>query len=191
MSTEKTPLCDAVIAMKNRYGYSPSLNDDEVVINMHFLCKAGWLVDGVAKRHGSSKSLSIQEVVIPLKYNTIYYNMHASCYSLTADEFQLIPITWIDCQVENIDINDGEKPVWHQPMATSSTLHKPDVIPDPDPALIDTTDTRTAQGPLKSALKNIIPLQKVSLLENINQEETSSSNTEQTDMKEARKQKFF
>ena len=87
MPTVKTPLCDAVTAVKSengnikligvrRCGYSPSLNENEAVINSHFLREAGWLVDCVASRHGGTQSLSIREVVIPLEYNAICYKMH-------------------------------------------------------------------------------------------------------------------
>jgi hypothetical protein len=63
--------------------------------------------------------------------------MYASCHSLTADELQLIPITWIDCHVkEDLDIDDRKKPVWHWLVATSITLRNLDVIPVSDPALI-------------------------------------------------------
>jgi hypothetical protein len=170
-----------------RCGFSPSLNEDEAVINMHFLQEAGWSVDEVAKRHGGSQSLSIQDVVIPLEYNATCYKMFVSCYSLTANELKSIPINWIDCHVEDLDIDDGTKPVRRRPVETSFTLYNPVTIPDPDPALINMTETGTTQGPLKPALKNTTSLPKVSLLNQDDQEETSASNTSQQDLAEARK----
>ena len=198
MPTVKTLLCDAITAVKSengkikligvrRCGYSPSLNEDEAVINSHFLCEAGWSVDSVSKRHDGSQFLSIREFAIPLEYNATCYKMYVSGRSPTADELKLIPTHWINFHVEDLGIDDGKKPVRRRPVATSITLLNPDAIPTPDPALINTMDLGTTQGPLKPALKNTTQVQKVSLLNHKDQEETSDSETAETNLTEARK----
>ena len=65
MLTIKTSLCNAVTAVTSKdgylklirvrkYGYSSSLNDNEAVINSHFLREAGWTMNYVSKRHRGS-----------------------------------------------------------------------------------------------------------------------------------------
>eukprot|EP00957_Ditylum_brightwellii_P107210 8180386-Ditylum_brightwellii.AAC.1 len=55
-------LCDGVTAILNDDGqirlfgprkgvYSPTLTDDEAVVNDHFIREAGWQLDCIAKRH--------------------------------------------------------------------------------------------------------------------------------------------
>eukprot|EP00957_Ditylum_brightwellii_P152726 11625153-Ditylum_brightwellii.AAC.1 len=61
-------LCDAVTAISNGNGqthllgvkrgvYSPTLTDNEAVVNTHFIKEAGWQADCVAKHHGGSQSI--------------------------------------------------------------------------------------------------------------------------------------
>ena len=95
------------------------------MINSHFLREAGWTVDCVSKRHSRSQSLSISEIIIPLEYNVTCYKMYYKCRTPTQSELQLIPDDWIDCHIEDLDIDDGSKPVCRRPRDTTITLIDP------------------------------------------------------------------
>eukprot|EP00957_Ditylum_brightwellii_P024975 1888681-Ditylum_brightwellii.AAC.1 len=69
--------------------YSPTLTDNEAVVNNHWVHEAGWKLDCVAKWHGGSQCIW---------YPTSY-------------ELKMIPIHWVDCHIDDLEINDGTKPV--------------------------------------------------------------------------------
>eukprot|EP00957_Ditylum_brightwellii_P155498 11836368-Ditylum_brightwellii.AAC.1 len=87
-------LCDGVTAVLNGNGqirifgvrkgmYSPTLMDDKAVVNNHFICKAGWQLDCVAKRHRGSQQVQFPNGdTIPLEYDATKYKLYVECCML-------------------------------------------------------------------------------------------------------------
>ena len=123
MQSVPMKLCDSVTAVLNsegnvalfgvrRCGYSPTLTENEAVINNHFLREAGWMVDCVSKRHGGTQSLSPQQGdTWPMEYDPNKYKLYLKCRAPTASELRRIPIQWVTCHMEDLAIEQGIKPV--------------------------------------------------------------------------------
>eukprot|EP00957_Ditylum_brightwellii_P010174 768845-Ditylum_brightwellii.AAC.1 len=96
--------------------YSPDLTKDEAVVNNHLCCEAGWQLDCVAKHHGGLHSIWFPNAdTIPLEYDTIKYKMYLPCCCPTQKELATIPIQWIDCHLEDLEIDKGNHPIRRKP----------------------------------------------------------------------------
>ena len=164
MSAVKTQLCDAVTSIRSgngtillgvrRCGFSPSLSDNEAVVNSHLLREAGWKVDEVAKRHGGTQSISIRDENIPLGYNATCYKMYLACRVPTQEELQSMPIYWIDCHIEDLAIDDGKQPCRRVPRTDSPSFIIPGGSQNLDHELQDTDQEAPLRpGILKPTLK--------------------------------------
>ena len=123
MGDVRMNLCDAVTAVADesgntqligvrRCGYSPTLNDDEAVLNMDLMREAGMKVNGCAKRHGGKQQVILSHgTPIALKYDATAYKMYMQCRAPTQDELRTIPVKWIDCHIEDLLIDDRKKPI--------------------------------------------------------------------------------
>jgi len=122
MGDVRMKLCDAVTAVADesgkvqligvkRCGYSPTLNDNEAVLNTNLMREAGMKVDACAKRHGATQKmiLSANEPIVPLQYDATAYKMYVQCRAPTQKELRPIPVNWIDCHIEDLLIDDGKK----------------------------------------------------------------------------------
>ncbi len=95
-----------------RAGYSPTLNDGEAVVNTHLMREAGIAVDATAVRHGGGQRLDLDaETRVPLEYDATKYKMYVACRAPTHTEMETCEIRWIDCHIEDLMIDDGQKPV--------------------------------------------------------------------------------
>ena len=115
-------LCDAVTAVQTQEGktlllgvkpsgYSTSLTYDEAIINMHLMREAGWTVDCVAARHGGKQQIILPtNEKVPTKYDATCYKMFVSCRYPTLEEIKTLSINWIDCHVDDLEIEKGTKP---------------------------------------------------------------------------------
>eukprot|EP00957_Ditylum_brightwellii_P030331 2297061-Ditylum_brightwellii.AAC.1 len=85
MSSVTMKMCDMVTAVQSADGqnrlmgiqrgaYSPTLMDDEAVMNHHLVCEAGWKLNCVAMMHGGSQCLWFPDGnKVPLEYETNKY----------------------------------------------------------------------------------------------------------------------
>ena len=109
MPAVKVSLCDAVTAVVDtdgqiqllgvkKCGYSPSLNDNEAVINSHFIREAGWQVDCVSERHGGGQYMVLSNrSKIMMHYDATSYKMYLACRAPSSRELNTLPIYWMDC----------------------------------------------------------------------------------------------
>jgi len=156
MSSVPMQLCDAVTATLDdeghvnlfgvrRCGFSPTLTDDEAVINNHFLREAGWKADCVANRHGGTQSLFPSGgKVWPLQYDANKYKMYLKCRCPTAAELSRLKIYWVDCHIEDLAIEKGLRPVRRQPV---TNLGPTVLVPGTDtiaPELVSTLGAGTS-----------------------------------------------
>ena len=57
-------------------GYSPTLSDNEAVVNSHFIREASLTIDDKAKRHGGDQMLALSESsTVPLEYDPNAYKI--------------------------------------------------------------------------------------------------------------------
>lgn len=153
MNSVPMQLCDAVTAIIDddgqlnlfgvrRCGFSPTLTDDEAVINNHFLREAGWKADCVAIRHGGSQSIFPKAgKVWPLQYDANKYKMYLKCRCPTAAELSSLHIHWVDCHIEDLAIETGHRPVRRQPLTKlGPMISVPGTVPFA-PELISTNGT--------------------------------------------------
>eukprot|EP00957_Ditylum_brightwellii_P105594 8050818-Ditylum_brightwellii.AAC.1 len=123
MSSVAMKTCDGVTAMKSGDGqtwlmgircgaYSPTLTNDKEVVNNHLVCEAGWKLDCVAKQHGGSQCIWFPDGnKVPLEYDANKYKLFVMCRHPTTYTLRMIPIHWVDCHIEDLEIDDGTKPV--------------------------------------------------------------------------------
>lgn len=123
-------------------GYSNNLNDNEAVINDHFIREMGWLVDCVADRHGGTQSITPAggDMNIPLEYDSVRYKMTIKSRKPTEIEMKELKVNWIDCHTEDLKIGGKNKPARRQPFeptyvpiihATSVSNNNDDEAPQP------------------------------------------------------------
>eukprot|EP00957_Ditylum_brightwellii_P100837 7685370-Ditylum_brightwellii.AAC.1 len=123
MSRVAMQLCDAVTAILNRDGqvrllgvkrgvYSPTLTNDEAVVNTHLIRETGWQADCVARQHDGSQSIWFPNGDdVPLDYDAMKYKLFIKCCNPTPKEVKTIPIQWIDCHIDDLETDSGTKPV--------------------------------------------------------------------------------
>ena len=163
MNSVPMKLCDSVTAILNdegqvalfgvrRCGYSPTLTENEAVINNHFLREAGWKVDCVSKRHGGSQSLSpVLGETWPMEYDANKYKLFLKCRAPTSSELRRLTIQWADCHVDDLAIEQGLKPVRRRPISNKGfTVLQPGVS-SIAPELIDKSraDDNVSASPLR------------------------------------------
>ena len=117
MNSVPMKLCDSVTAVLNddgqvtlfgvrRCGYSPTLTENEAVINNHFLCEAGWKVDCVSKGHGGLQSLSpLKGETWPMEYDANKYKLLLKCRAPTSTELNHLTTHWVTCHVDDLAIH--------------------------------------------------------------------------------------
>eukprot|EP00957_Ditylum_brightwellii_P170251 12960491-Ditylum_brightwellii.AAC.1 len=102
----------------------------------------GWQVYEVAKHHGGAQSVWFPNGdELPLEYDATKYKMFLQCQKPSPLEIKTILIQWIYCYIEDLQIDDGTKPIWHEPVQrTGQTIIDPS-HQEKDPALISFTTT--------------------------------------------------
>eukprot|EP00957_Ditylum_brightwellii_P065193 4944657-Ditylum_brightwellii.AAC.1 len=70
-----------------------------------------------------------------LEYNATKYKLFLKCCHPISMEVKTIPIQWIVCHIDGLEIDSGTKPVWQEPNSLSSTVINPVEITEEDPAL--------------------------------------------------------
>ena len=157
MEHVKLSMCDAVSAVTDgdgivhilgvrSAGYSPTLSDNEAVVNTHFIRESGLSIDDQAKRHGGAQSLFLSpSSIVPLEYDPNAYKIYVRCRAPTPDELENIQIKWIDCHVEDLDIDDGRKPVRRADRRFMSGPHSQLIIPgqQPSPSAVEEREKDT------------------------------------------------
>eukprot|EP00957_Ditylum_brightwellii_P194389 14804248-Ditylum_brightwellii.AAC.1 len=100
--------------------------DGKAVVNDHFIFGEGWQLDCVAKRHGGSQQMCFPNGdTIPLEYDTTKYKLYVKCCTPTQKELRTVPIHWIDCHVEDLNIINGKKPVHRKSKEIAPTYTDP------------------------------------------------------------------
>eukprot|EP00957_Ditylum_brightwellii_P066643 5057595-Ditylum_brightwellii.AAC.1 len=158
MSDVSMQCCDAVTAVLTRKGqthffgvrrgcYSPTLTDDEAVVNNHLIREAGWQVDCVAQRHGGSQCMWLPTGDdVPLEYDANKYKLFMLCCQSTPIEINALPIHWVDCHTEDLEIDSSQKPVRRKPVSTQMQIIDPEEKEN-DPALVDANTQDTTLHP--------------------------------------------
>ena len=153
MPAVKVGLCDAVTAVKDekgqvqllgvkKCGYSPSLNDNEAVINSHFIREAGWQVDCTSERHGGGQCMNLPSgVKVMMNYDATTYKMFLACRSPSETELKTLSIQWIECHIEDLEIDDGSKPIRRRPVQNQTKLIDPSKEPAVNPELVAKDDS--------------------------------------------------
>eukprot|EP00957_Ditylum_brightwellii_P151799 11559367-Ditylum_brightwellii.AAC.1 len=111
MSDVSMQCCDPVTAVMTGNGqvqllgvwkgcYSPTLTDNEAVVDNHLIKEASW----------NCLWLPSGEEV-PLEYNTKYYKMYICCCKPTILELQALPVYWVECHIEDLAIDSGHKSI--------------------------------------------------------------------------------
>eukprot|EP00957_Ditylum_brightwellii_P111453 8500840-Ditylum_brightwellii.AAC.1 len=74
--------------------------------------EAGWQADCVARQHGRSQSICFPNGDdVPLEYDTTKYKLFIKCCNPTAKKVKTFPTQWIDCHINDLEIDSGTKPV--------------------------------------------------------------------------------
>eukprot|EP00957_Ditylum_brightwellii_P203760 15336078-Ditylum_brightwellii.AAC.3 len=71
---------------------------------------------------------------VPLEYNANKYKLFMLCCQPTPIEINALPIHWVDCHIEDLEIDSGQKPVRCKPVSTQMQIIDPEKKEN-DPAL--------------------------------------------------------
>jgi hypothetical protein len=152
MQSVPMKLCDSVTVVLNNEGqvalfgvrscgYSPTLTENEAVINNHLLCEAGWTVDCVSRHHGGTQSLSpFDGETWTMEYDPNKYKLYIKCRAPTASELHRLHINWVTCHLDDLAIEQGLKPVRRRQVINMGPMvYQPGISPTA-PELINKSD---------------------------------------------------
>eukprot|EP00957_Ditylum_brightwellii_P067643 5134449-Ditylum_brightwellii.AAC.1 len=106
----------------------------------------------MAKRHRGVQSFWFpNDDEIPIEYDANKYKLYIKCKCPTTRELKTIPIQWVDCHFEDLEMNKGIKPVCQKPWAMQSQLIVPNATEE-EPEMILTK--KSDAQPKKSILED-------------------------------------
>eukprot|EP00957_Ditylum_brightwellii_P023878 1800676-Ditylum_brightwellii.AAC.1 len=130
--------------------YSPTLTCKKAVVSNHFIREAGWKLDYVARWHGGLQSFWFPNgACIPLEYNTTWYKLYIRCCKPTPYKLRAIMIQWINCHIEDLDIDSGTKPIQQETMSLVDPVINHDVTTEEEETVNkdgDVTQTHKEKG---------------------------------------------
>ena len=73
--------------------------------------EAGWVLDCVSKRHGGEQRIDMNGTIFPMEYDATNYKMYLACRAPTELELSQLHILWLECHLDDVDIDEGLKPI--------------------------------------------------------------------------------